>query len=110
MQKRAALARAIAVEPEVLLFDEPTSGLDPITGGKICNLLKDTVRDLGVTSLTITHDLKVAEFLADRVSIINSGKVVWTGHTDDMKNCDDEFVEEFYRASSVIRGTIQQYV
>lgn len=102
MQKRAALARAIAVEPQILLFDEPTSGLDPITGGLICNLLKDTVKKLGITSLTITHDLKVAEFLADRVSVINKGTVVWGGKTGGMKKCGNEFVEEFYRASNVI--------
>ncbi|MBQ7673383.1 MAG: ATP-binding cassette domain-containing protein [Alphaproteobacteria bacterium] len=102
MQKRAALARAIAVEPEILLFDEPTSGLDPITGGLICNLLKDTVKNLGITSLTITHDLRVAEFLSDRVSVINKGQVAWIGHTKDMKKCGNEFVEEFYRASNVI--------
>jgi phospholipid/cholesterol/gamma-HCH transport system ATP-binding protein len=102
MQKRAALARAIAVEPEILLFDEPTSGLDPITGGMICNLLKDTVKRLGITSLTITHDLKVAEFLSDRVSVINNGTVVWTGQAEKMKNCKNEYVEEFHRASNVI--------
>ena len=102
MQKRAALARAIAIEPEILLFDEPTSGLDPITGGMICNLLKDTVSNLGITSLTITHDLKVAEFLSDRVSVINKGAVVWSGQAENMKNCGNEFVEEFYRASNVI--------
>ncbi len=102
MQKRAALARAIAVEPEVLLFDEPTSGLDPITGGLICNLLRDTVKKLGITSLTITHDLKVAEFLSDRVSVINKGTVAWIGQAKNMKNCGNEFVEEFYRASNVI--------
>ena len=102
MQKRAALARAIAVEPEVLLFDEPTSGLDPITGGLICNLLRDTVKKLGITSLTITHDLKVAEFLSDRVSVINKGTVAWIGQAKNMKNCGNEFVGEFYRASNVI--------
>jgi phospholipid/cholesterol/gamma-HCH transport system ATP-binding protein len=102
MQKRAALARAIAIEPEILLFDEPTSGLDPITGGMICNLLRDTVRKLNVTALTITHDLKVAEFLADRASVLNEGNIVWTGHTKEMKNCGNAFVEDFYRASNVI--------
>lgn len=102
MQKRAALARAIAIEPEVLLFDEPTSGLDPITGGMICNLLRDTVRRLGVTALTITHDLKVAEFLADKSSVLYKGNIIWTGKTEDMKNCGNEFVEDFYRASNVI--------
>ena len=102
MQKRAALARAISLEPEVLVFDEPTSGLDPITGGIICNLLKDTVQSLGVTAITITHDLRVAEFLADRVSLLNKGVMVWTGHADDMKGCGNEFVENFYKASNVI--------
>ncbi len=102
MQKRAALARAISLEPEVLVFDEPTSGLDPVTGGIICNLLKDTIQSLGVTTVTITHDLKVAEFLADRVSLLNKGVMVWSGHADDMKNCGNEFVENFYKASNVI--------
>lgn len=102
MQKRAALARAISLEPEILLFDEPTSGLDPITGGIICNLLRDTVNSLNITSITITHDLKVAEFLADRVSVLNKGVLAWTGHTDEMKNCGNEFVENFYKASNVI--------
>ncbi len=102
MQKRAALARAISLEPEVLVFDEPTSGLDPITGGVICNLLKDTVQSLGVTTITITHDLRVSEFLADRVSLLNRGVMVWTGHADDMRNCGNEFVENFYKASNVI--------
>ena len=102
MQKRAALARAIAIEPEVLLCDEPTSGLDPVTGGITCNLLKDTIESLGITSLTITHDLKVAEFLSDRVSVLNKGKIEWTGHSQDMKNCENEFVEKFYKASTMI--------
>ena len=102
MQKRAALARSISLEPEVLVFDEPTSGLDPITGGLICNLLKDTIQSLGVTSITITHDLKVAEFLADRVSVLNGGKLIWTGLADDMKDCGNEFVEDFYKASNII--------
>ncbi|MDR1982805.1 MAG: ATP-binding cassette domain-containing protein [Holosporaceae bacterium] len=102
MQKRAALARAIAIEPEILLFDEPTSGLDPITGGVICNLLKDTLKSLKVTALTITHDIKVAEFLSDRVSVLNKGNIVWTGHTQDMETCGNEFVENFHRASNAI--------
>ncbi|MDR3155484.1 MAG: ATP-binding cassette domain-containing protein [Holosporaceae bacterium] len=104
MQKRAALARAIAIEPEVLLFDEPTSGLDPITSGIICHLLKDTVTNLRITCLAITHDLKVAEFLSDRSSILNDGTIIWTGKTEKMKHCGDEFVENFYHASHVILG------
>ena len=102
MQKRAALARAIAVEPEVLLFDEPTTGLDPITGSMICRLLKDTTDRLGITSITITHDLKVAEFLSDKISLLNKGKVAWSGKVEDMKNCDNKFAKDFYKASTYI--------
>ncbi|MDR2723907.1 MAG: ATP-binding cassette domain-containing protein [Holosporaceae bacterium] len=102
MQKRAALARAIAIEPEILLFDEPTSGLDPLTGGKICNLLKDTIKSLNVTALVITHDLKVAEFLADRISVLNKGNVIWTGQAAQMESCGNEFIENFYNASNAI--------
>lgn len=102
MQKRAALARAIAVEPEILLFDEPTSGLDPITGGLICNLLRDTVQKLGITSVTITHDLKVAEFLSNKVSVLKQGKIVWSGQAGEMAHCKNEFVEKFYESSNVI--------
>ncbi|MDR2646347.1 MAG: ATP-binding cassette domain-containing protein [Holosporaceae bacterium] len=99
MQKRAALARAIAIEPEILLFDEPTSGLDPITSRKICHLLKDTIKSLGVTAITITHDLKAAEFLGDSVSVLNNGSVVWTGLARQMSVCKNEFVKNFYDAS-----------
>lgn len=102
MQKRAALARAIAVEPEVLLFDEPTTGLDPITGGMICHLLKDTVKRLGITSLTITHDIKVAKFLSDEVSLINNGVIEWQGRASEMRLCGNTFAENFYKASSYV--------
>lgn len=102
MQKRAALARAIAIKPQILLFDEPTSGLDPITGGIICNLLKDTVMSLGITTITITHDLKVAEFLADRVSVLNEGKVAWTGKPHEIATVDQPFIKHFYQASNAI--------
>lgn len=107
MQKRAALARAIAVEPMVLLFDEPTSGLDPITGGLICNLLRDTVKKLGITSITITHDLKVAEFLSDRVSVINKGTIAWSGQAKEMQNSGNECAEKFYRASNIIQTCVK---
>ncbi|MDR0753394.1 MAG: ATP-binding cassette domain-containing protein [Holosporaceae bacterium] len=99
MQKRAALARAIVIEPEILLFDEPTSGLDPVTGRKICNLLKNTIKSLEVTAITITHDLKAAEFLGDSISILNNGSVVWTGPVRQMSSCKNEFVKNFYNAS-----------
>ena len=102
MQKRAALARALAMAPEVIIFDEPTSGLDPITGGVVCNLLKDTIAGTGITAITITHDLKVAEFLADRVSVLNKGHIEWTGKESEMSRCGNEFVERFFKASKGI--------
>lgn len=102
MQKRAALARAIAIEPEILLFDEPTSGLDPLTGGVICKLLKETMRNLKITTITITHDLKVAAFLADRISILNDGVVAWTGKMSELEHCGVPFAEHFFQASRAI--------
>lgn len=102
MQKRAALARAIAIEPEILLFDEPTSGLDPLTGGIICKLLKETMQKLKITTITITHDLKVAAFLSDRISILNSGLIAWTGGMPELEHCGVPFAEHFYQASRAI--------
>lgn len=102
MQKRAALARAIAIEPEILLFDEPTSGLDPITGGIICKLLKETIQKLQITTITITHDLKVAAFLADRISILNDGVVAWSGQMSELEHCGVPFAENFLKASRAI--------
>lgn len=102
MQKRVALARAIAIEPEILLFDEPTSGLDPLTGGIICKLLKETMQTLKITTITITHDLKVAAFLSDRISILNDGVVAWTGKMSELEHCGVPFAEHFFRASQAI--------
>ena len=79
MQKRVALARAIADKPEVLLFDEPTSGLDPITGGVIDRLIVDSVRRLGATALTISHDMASVRRIADKVAMVHNGVIIWCG-------------------------------
>jgi phospholipid/cholesterol/gamma-HCH transport system ATP-binding protein len=89
MQKRAALARAIALDPKILLFDEPTTGLDPITSSKIAYLLRDTVKTLGATAITITHDLVTARVLADRVCLLEAGHVVWTGTQAELETTDN---------------------
>lgn len=100
MQKRVALARAIAVEPEILLFDEPTSGLDPVTGVNIAILIKDTISKMNVTSLTITHDINVAKIIGTRVGMLNNGKIIWDGSPADLGNSGNQIVDEFSNAAS----------
>ena len=85
MQKRVAIARAIIDEPEILIFDEPTSGLDPVTGNKINSLIIDNVKRLGSTSITITHDLSSLNKIANKVAMINEGKIIWYGEKQDLK-------------------------
>ncbi len=95
MQKRVALARAIATEPEVIFFDEPTTGLDPIMGDVINDLIVKCVRELGVTTLSITHDMASARKIADRIAMIHKGKIVWAGAVAEIDQSDNEFVEQF---------------
>lgn len=94
MQKRVALARAIADKPEILLFDEPTSGLDPITGGVIDSLIIDAVKRLGATAITISHDMASVRRIADKVAMIHNGVIIWCGAVDKM---DDSGVPEVHQ-------------
>ena len=95
MQKRVALARAIADKPKILLFDEPTSGLDPITGGVIDDLILDAVRRLGATALTISHDMASVRRIADKVAMIHKGKIIWCGAATDMYDSGNKIVDQF---------------
>jgi len=95
MQKRVGLARAIAADPEIIFFDEPTTGLDPIMADVINNLIHSTVRDLGVTALSITHDLVSARKIADRIAMIYKGKIIWHGPTADIDQSKNEYVDQF---------------
>ena len=95
MQKRVAIARAIIDEPEILIFDEPTSGLDPVTGNKINSLIVDNVKRLGCTSITITHDLDSIKKIADKVAMINEGKIVWHGNKQDLRKSKNKTINEF---------------
>ena len=95
MQKRVALARAIADKPEILLFDEPTSGLDPITGGVIDSLILDSVRRLGATALTISHDMASVRRIADKVAMVHKGVIIWCGSASDMDNTGIGEVDQF---------------
>ena len=95
MQKRVALARAIADKPEVLLFDEPTSGLDPITGGVIDRLIIDSVRRLGATAITISHDMASVRRISDKVAMVHNGAIIWCGPASEMDNTGIEEVDQF---------------
>ena len=95
MQKRVALARAIADKPQILLFDEPTSGLDPITGGVIDNLITDSVKRLGATAVTISHDMASVRRIADKVAMIDKGHVIWSGPVSEMDKSGIEEVDQF---------------
>jgi ABC-type transport system involved in resistance to organic solvents, ATPase component len=95
MQKRVAIARAICDNPKILLFDEPTSGLDPITGSLIDNLIKKTVKKLGVSTITITHDISSVFKYANRVILINNNKIEWEGKPSEMKASNNQTIKDF---------------
>ena len=95
MQKRVALARAIAPRPEVIFFDEPTTGLDPIRADVINDLIVSLVRDLGVTALTITHDMASARKIAHRVAMLYQGRIIWHGPRDRLYDTGNPYVDQF---------------
>ncbi|MEE4119149.1 MAG: ATP-binding cassette domain-containing protein [Paracoccaceae bacterium] len=95
MQKRAGLARAIAADPEIIFFDEPTTGLDPIMAGVINDLIRGIVSEMGVTALTITHDMGSVRAIADRVALLHGGTVRWQGTVTEMDATADPYVTQF---------------
>ena len=95
MKKRAALARAMAYQPEVMLYDEPTTGLDPITATTINALIRKTQKEYNVTSIAVTHELDSGFSVADRVAVMDSGQILEIGTIDEIKNSENEFVQTF---------------
>ena len=108
MKKRVGLARAIAADPEIMLFDEPTTGLDPIMGDVINELIVRCVAETGATTLTITHDMQSALEIADRIAMMFEGRIVWIGGKDEINHSNNEFVDQFIRGST--DGPIQMAV
>jgi phospholipid/cholesterol/gamma-HCH transport system ATP-binding protein len=95
MQKRAGLARALALDPEILLFDEPTAGLDPITAGEISRLIVDLKKNRKLTAIVVTHDIHHAEAFADHVVLLKDGNIHAKGSFEDLNTSRDEFVAKF---------------
>jgi phospholipid/cholesterol/gamma-HCH transport system ATP-binding protein len=95
MQKRVALARAIAAQPDIMFFDEPTTGLDPIMGAIIDGLVVDCVKQLGSTAVAITHDMASARRIGDTAAMLHRGKIVWSGPAVDLLNSGNPVVDQF---------------
>jgi phospholipid/cholesterol/gamma-HCH transport system ATP-binding protein len=99
MQKRVGLARALALEPEILLLDEPTAGLDPISSGEIDDLILKLQRERKMASIVVTHDLHSARTIANRLALLDQGNVVIEGTFDDLQQSNIGFVEDFLKLS-----------
>lgn len=105
MRKRVGLARAIANDPEIILYDEPTSGLDPVTCDVIDDLIVDLNQKLHVTSITVTHDMRSAFKIADRIVMLYEGKIEFDGTPDEVRSSDNPVLRQFIEGSS--KGPIQ---
>jgi phospholipid/cholesterol/gamma-HCH transport system ATP-binding protein len=105
MRKRVALARSIALEPEVILYDEPTTGLDPVSAEKISELLVDINARLQTTSVVVTHDVVVARTVADRLVFLHQGKVQFIGDFASASRSDHPLLQEYFRALGFPCGT-----
>jgi phospholipid/cholesterol/gamma-HCH transport system ATP-binding protein len=95
MRKRVGLARAIAMDPDYILYDEPTTGLDPITAEQINMLIRDLQRELHVTSVAVTHDMRSAYTIGDRLCLLHRGKVHFVGTPDEIRSSADPVVRQF---------------
>jgi phospholipid/cholesterol/gamma-HCH transport system ATP-binding protein len=108
MQKRVALARAIAREPEIIFFDEPTTGLDPIMADVINDLIVKCVSDLGATAVSITHDMASARKIGHRIGMLHEGRLIWQGPVADVDRSGNAYVDQFIHGRA--EGPIQMQV
>jgi len=95
MQRRAALARSLALDPKFIIYDEPTAGLDPVTGDEIGRLIRRLQRDLGVTSVVVSHDLRLTEMVADRVALLFEGRIAFLGTFQEFGQSPSEEARRF---------------
>ena len=99
MQKRVGLARALALDPQILLLDEPTAGLDPISSGEIDELVMKLQSEHQMASIVVTHDMHSAKTIADQLAILDKGEVVLKGTFEELQHSDIPFVKEFLKQS-----------
>ncbi len=104
MQKRVSLARTLAPEPEALLFDEPTTGLDPITTESVNHLIHDLSRRLKVTSLVVSHDMSCALKIADRILVLDAGKILFLGGVEEILRSSEPLIKDFLSETLEQRG------
>lgn len=95
MQKRVSIARTLALDPDIVLYDEPTSGLDPVTSDSVSEIIRDLNKRAGTTSIVVTHDIRSAFLIADCISMMEDGKVLMTGTSEDFRNSDMKQVRRF---------------
>ena len=100
MKKRAALARAISRDPEIILYDEPTAGLDPVIARSINELIVDLQKKLGVTSVVVTHDMRSAYHIGDRIAMLHKGRIIQVGTPEQIRNTTDPVVRQFIEGES----------
>ena len=102
MKKRVGLARALALDPSIILLDEPTTGLDPITASEIIDLISELRANRGISSVMVTHDIRSVKGISDRVAMLNEGNIVISGTLDDLKASPDPFVSKFMLRSGEV--------
>jgi phospholipid/cholesterol/gamma-HCH transport system ATP-binding protein len=95
MRKRVGLARAIALDPDIVFYDEPTSGLDPVVGGVIDHLIKDLSVKLAITSVVVTHDMQSVFAIGDRIAMVHKGQIVEVGTSEEIRNSKNPFIQQF---------------
>ena len=112
MKKRVGLARAIAMEPEIILYDEPTTGLDPIMSDNINELILSLKHELQITSVVVTHDIMSVRKVADRISMLHDGAIIFSGTVDDLDATDEPVVRQFIegRSEGPIKPLAAKYI
>ncbi len=100
MKKRVAVGRAVIRTPKIILYDEPTTGLDPVTAAAISIMIRSIQKELGVTSVVVTHDLETAYYVGDRIGLLHAGRLIQAGSPEEIKNSDDPAVKQFINGES----------